>query len=191
MNGADAAVAGRRRGGGRAGAVGAAAVLVVLVLLIAVLATSEPSSSSLADSPLVGRPAPELAGQSLLDGSAFDLADQQGRFVLVNFFDASCVPCREEHPDLLRFATAHGRSGDAGVVTVVFTDRPARVRSFFAEEGGSWPVLHTPEAIAAWGVAGVPESYLVAPDGTVVAKIVGGVRFDQLEALLAGAGGEV
>lgn len=35
-----------------------------------------------------------------------------------------------------------------------------------------------------FGVAGVPESFLISPDGIVVAKVTGGVRFDRLESLL-------
>jgi cytochrome c biogenesis protein CcmG/thiol:disulfide interchange protein DsbE len=34
------------------------------------------------------------------------------------------------------------------------------------------------------GVTGVPESFLISPDGTIAAKIVGGLRYDQLEDLL-------
>jgi cytochrome c biogenesis protein CcmG/thiol:disulfide interchange protein DsbE len=40
-----------------------------------------------------------------------------------------------------------------------------------------------------WGVTGVPESFLVGPDGTVRAKITGGVEYDKLETLLARAQG--
>ena len=36
-----------------------------------------------------------------------------------------------------------------------------------------------------FGVAGVPESYLIRPDGTVVAKLIGGVGADALDSVLA------
>ena len=50
---------------------------------------------------------------------------------------------------------------------------PADVRAFFKENGGDWPVvLDDPRAASAsaYGVAKVPETFLVAPDGTVVYK---------------------
>ncbi|MDQ3304379.1 MAG: TlpA family protein disulfide reductase [Actinomycetota bacterium] len=173
-----------------------AGLAVVAVLLVAVLARSESSSSRVGESPLLGRPAPGLAGPSVLAGGGdFELASQSGRWVLVNFFATWCVPCQAEHPDLLRFEAAHAEAGDAQVVSVVFSDDADDVARFFDEKGGSWPVLDDEVGRAAleWGVTGVPESFLVGPDGTVRAKVTGGVEYDKLEELLAqargGAGG--
>ncbi|CAN5661062.1 hypothetical protein BH20ACT1_BH20ACT1_14090 [soil metagenome] len=173
-----------------------AGLAVVAVLLVAVLARSESSSSRVGESPLLGRPAPGLAGPSVLAGGGdFELASQSGRWVLVNFFATWCVPCQAEHPDLLRFEAAHAEAGDAQVVSVVFSDDTDDVARFFDEKGGSWPVLDDEVGRAAleWGVTGVPESFLVGPDGTVRAKVTGGVEYDKLEELLAqargGAGG--
>lgn len=173
---------------GRAALVTAGAVGVVLAVLIAVLATGEPSSSRLGDSPLLGERAPQLIGASLLSGEDFDLADERGRWVVVNFFATWCEPCKAEHPDLIRFDAAHDAPDDAKVVSVVFSDQPADVERFFAERGGSWPVIDdTTGIVPAWGVTGVPESYLVDPGGYVVAKIVGGVTAEGLEDLLGRA----
>ncbi|MBA3956425.1 MAG: TlpA family protein disulfide reductase, partial [Acidimicrobiia bacterium] len=94
-------------------------------------------------------------------------------------------------PDLLRFSAAHAEADDARVVSVVFSDDPDDVARYFAEKGGSWPVLEDEVGQGAleWGVTGVPESFLVGPDGTVRAKITGGVEYDKLETLLARAQG--
>lgn len=165
---------------------------VGLVLLVAALAASEPASTRTGDSPLLGKAAPDLQGPSLLaGGDDFALGDQDGRWTLVNFFATWCVPCRVEHPELVRFSATHAEVGDARVVSVVFSDDPDDVARFFAQEGGDWPVLDDPVGRAAleWGVTGVPESYLVGPDGTVRAKITGGVRFEGLEDLLEQARG--
>ena len=161
--------------------VGAAAVGLVLVMVGAPAATTR-----VAESPLVGQPVPRIAGETL-DGGQFDIASQRGRWVLVNVFATWCVPCRDEHPHLARFAQAHRTAGDAVVVGIVFDDDPDAVRAFRSKEGGDWPMLVDPGSRMAidLGVSGVPESFLVAPNGVVVAKITGGVRFDELEALLA------
>lgn len=175
----------------RTALVAALGVGLVLVLLVAVLATRDYSGTRTADSPLLGRPAPAVQGPSLLDGAAFDLDAQRGRWVLVNFFATWCVPCQAEHPELVRFSAAHADAGDARVVSVVFSDDADDVRRFFEDKGGEWPVVDDPVGRVAleWGVTGVPESFLVAPDGTVAAKVVGGIRFDGLEDLLAQAQG--
>ncbi|MBW3549189.1 MAG: TlpA family protein disulfide reductase [Actinobacteria bacterium] len=167
------------------------AVVVALVVavslfgLVAVLATLEAPTTRAADSPLLGRRAPELAAETM-DGETFTLAETQGQWVLVNFFATWCVPCRREHPELIEFHERHQMLGDATVVGVIYDDEVNAVRQFRDEEGGSWPMLVDGDGRIAldFGVAGVPESFLIAPDGVIVAKVVGGVRAHELERLL-------
>ena len=165
---------------------GAAAAAVVLGLFVVVLATREPATNRVVDSPLLGEPAPALAGDSVLDGQAFDLRDEEGRWVLVNFFATWCEPCRKEHPELVRFEQDHQVADDARVVSVVFEDQTEDVERWFRDNGGDWPVVDSPDGsiVVDWSVSGVPESYLVDPSGGVRAKIVGGVDADKLDELL-------
>lgn len=167
----------------------AGAVLVVLAAFVAVLATGGDDDG--VRSTLIGQPAPAIAGETI-DGGTYDLADQQGEFVVVNFFATWCVPCIREHPELVEFDERHRSEGDASVVSVVFDSRPAQVREFFDRNGGDWPVVVDPDGRTAldYGVAGVPESYLVAPDGRVLVKIEGGVTADDLDRLLRQVQGE-
>jgi cytochrome c biogenesis protein CcmG/thiol:disulfide interchange protein DsbE len=164
----------------------ALSVGVVVALLVVVLATRPDPGTRAARSPLLGKPAPELAGTTI-DGQQFDLRQARGKWVLVNFFATWCVPCRQEHPDLVRFADVHRQLGDAEVVGVIYDDSESAVREYRQEEGGDWPMVVDPKGRVAldWGVAGVPESYVVTPDGRVAAKVVGGVRMASLENLLA------
>lgn len=172
-------------------AVTAGAVGVVLAGFVVLLATREPAVNRLADSPLVGRPAPAIDA-ARLTGGTYRLDDDAGRWVLVNFFATWCVPCQREHPELVRFATAHAAAGDATVVSVVFDDDPDAVREFFAANGGDWPVVSDDDGriAVAYGVVRVPESYLVTPRGFVAAKIIGGVTAEGLEDLLARVRGD-
>jgi cytochrome c biogenesis protein CcmG, thiol:disulfide interchange protein DsbE len=163
------------------------AVVIALLLggFVFVLATAEPSTSKLADSPLLGRTAPALSGDTVFAGD-YDLVDDAGEWVLVNFFATWCTPCRAEHDDLVAFSNRHAVTGDASVVSVVFSDDADDVEAFFEDNGGDWPVVRDDDGRIAtdWGVTGVPESYLVAPNGQVRAKIVGGVDVEKLEELL-------
>jgi cytochrome c biogenesis protein CcmG/thiol:disulfide interchange protein DsbE len=164
------------------------AVAVPVVLLVVVLAVQPPAGTRQAKSPLVGKEAPS-AGGTTIDGAQTSLADRRGKWVVVNFFATWCVPCRLEHPDLIRFAQQHTTIGDAAVLGVVFGDNTQAVKEFRDKEGGDWPMLTDPSGRIAidFGVAGVPESFLVDPDGVVVAKIVGGIRAPDLDRLLADA----
>ena len=166
----------------RVALISAVVLAVLLGAFVLVLATSKPSTTRLAETPLLGKQAPAL-GEDVVAG--------EGRWTLVNFFATWCIPCIQEHDDLVAFSNRHAVTGDAEVVSVVFSDDPDDVDAFFDENGGDWPVVRDDDGRIAtdWGVTGVPESYLVAPDGSVRAKIVGGIVAERLEQLLAEARG--
>jgi cytochrome c biogenesis protein CcmG/thiol:disulfide interchange protein DsbE len=166
----------------RVALVSAVVLAILLGAFVLVLATSKPSTHRIAESPLIGEQAPPIGDEVALG---------QGRWTLVNFFATWCVPCVEEHDDLVQFSNTHALTGDAEVVSVVFSDEPDDVEAFFDERGGDWPVVRDDDGRIAtdFGVTGVPESYLVAPNGIVVAKIVGGIDVERLEALLREAQG--
>ena len=170
----------------------AGGVGVVLLGLVVLLATREPATMTVARSPLIGKAAPEITGESVLDGdTTVRLSTLRGRFVLVNFVASWCVPCQREHDDLVRFSNAHAAIGDAVVLGVVWDDTTANIRRFFERRGGDWPVIDDAngKVALAFGVRGPPESFLVAPDGTVLTRIVGEIQDDKLEELLAKAQG--
>ena len=164
----------------------ALSVACVVAVFFAVLATRQPAISRQASSPLLGRPAPDIAGQSVVDGRPVRLSESKGRFVLVNFVASWCVACAEEHGDLVAFSQRHQAARDAEVLGVVFDDRDADVRRFFEKRGGEWPVVSDPEGRVAldYGVRGPPESFLVDGNGFVISKIIGRVTADGLDRLL-------
>lgn len=165
----------------------AGGVAVVLATFAVVLATRPSASTRAVESPLIGRPAPLIVAPTV-DGGRVNISDFRGRWVLVNYFATWCVPCRREHPDLVRFAERHKALGEAEVIGVVFADNFEAVRSFRRDNGGDWPMAEDPDGkiALAWGVTGVPESFLVDPAGIVRAKVLGGVTDARLEDLLAG-----
>ncbi|HYF45560.1 MAG TPA: TlpA disulfide reductase family protein [Acidimicrobiales bacterium] len=166
--------------------VSAVVVAVVLVAFIVLLATRDPATDRQSESPLIGQVAPALTGDTITEagGGSYDLDLQRGQWVVVNFFATWCTPCITEHPELVEFSERHAAVGDAAVVSVVFDDRASNVTDFFDENGGEWPVVDGGEVILDWAVAQVPESFLVDPDGVVVARITGGVTADGLDDLL-------
>ncbi len=153
-----------------------AAVVVGLVVgLLVVLLATRSAGERITESRLIGQPAPALDGEVLL-GEPIDLFASE-KWTVVNFFATWCAPCIVEHPELVAFEKAHAETGDAQVVSVVYSDKTSAVKRFFEERGGDWPVLDSDEGRTAfyWGVAKVPESYLVAPTGVVVERFIGGV----------------
>src|SRR3954452_4824607 len=156
---------------------------VVLAVFVGVLATRQSAASRLADSPLLGKEAPPVSGTTLA-GTRLDLDQLRGKWVVLNFFASWCVPCAQEHPELVKLADR----GDAQVVAVIWDDTVGRVRKWFADKGGDWPVLDDPGGQVAldFGVRGPPESYVIAPNGAVVAKFVGPLTADAVERVVRG-----
>lgn len=176
----------------------AAAVAAVLAVLIAVLATSGQTGQLSSNSPLLGRPAPALSGPNLLAGvgqpATAGLQGAPGHWVVVNFAASWCVPCQQEMPQLLLFAARHQGPGAPQIITVAYQEGDeTALAAYFRSRHVTWPLIDDNTAKVAYGVTGIPESYLVDPQGTVVAKIVSGVNADRLDALIApyttGAGG--
>jgi len=163
----------------------AVAVAVPITMLVLVLATRPSAETRAVESPLLGKPAPAAEGTTV-DGGKASLAELRGRWVVVNFFATWCVPCRTEHPELIRFAESHEAAGDVEVMGIVYSDSASAVRDFQAANGGTWPMLTDPDGRIAldFGVGGVPESFLIDPDGIIVSKILGGVRAEDLQRLL-------
>jgi cytochrome c biogenesis protein CcmG/thiol:disulfide interchange protein DsbE len=169
----------------------ALAVAVAVGALVAVLATRPSASSTAAASPLLGKPAPAVSGPGLTGGPV-DLSSLRGRFVVVNFFASWCPPCQVEEPELVQFAYQHRTAGDAQVLGVVFADRSASAARFLASTGAAWPAVADPsgQAALAYGVRGPPETFVVAPDGLVVARLLGAVKATDLDQVLSRARAE-
>jgi cytochrome c biogenesis protein CcmG/thiol:disulfide interchange protein DsbE len=163
----------------------ALAVFALIAVLVVVLATRPAANTKVASSPLVGQPAPEVAGTSL-DGRPVSLSSLRGRYAVVNFFATWCGPCREEHPELRRFTESNPSPTAPAVIAVAYDERDINAtRNFFTQYGGSWPVVPDNGGRIAvdYGVRGLPESYVVDPQGNIAAHITGQVTAATLNQL--------
>ncbi|SEK27747.1 cytochrome c biogenesis protein CcmG, thiol:disulfide interchange protein DsbE [Xaviernesmea oryzae] len=129
-------------------------------------------------SALIGTRAPTLS-LAPLDGVAVPVLSDQaiaGRLTLVNVFASWCVPCRQEHPLILSLS----KDRRLNLVGINYKDQPDKTRAFLDELGNPYAAIGAdPKGRAAidWGVYGIPESFLVAPDGTILYKRIG--PFDE------------
>lgn len=178
----------------RRGALIAAIIFAaVLGLFIVLLASSDTQRTSSVNFEILGKVAPPIEGRTLA-GEQFNLQEQRGQWVVVNFFASWCVGCRVEHPELVEFSERHQGDG-VQLVAVMFGDTEQAAQKFFQELGGDWPALveDTGGIAIDYGVTAVPETLLISPSGRVIQKWVGslGVTADELDSVIAVASGAV
>lgn len=166
----------------------AAAAALIAVALIVLLATRPSAEDVLADSPLIGKPAPAVTGPAITGGSV-NLNQYRGRYVVLNFFASWCPACQIEEPQLVEFTAAHRKAADSAVLGVLFSDSASNALGFAKSNGVTWKVVNdqSGKIALAYGVADPPESFLIGPNGRVLAEILGGVTASGLDHLLGQA----
>ncbi len=148
---------------------------IVVALFLVVLVITDPDQDVVANSPLLGQPAPAVASETI-DGDQFVLERRKGSWVVLNFFNSTCVPCIIEHPLLVEFANSEATNPNAAeIYTIINDDSSDAVRDFFEKNGGDWQKIKDDNgAIAvAFGVARVPETWIIDPNGLVRLRITG------------------
>jgi len=141
------------------------------------------------------RPAPAI---SLADtsGHSVELSELQGKLVIVNLWATWCGPCLREMPSLERLQS---RLGERVAVLAVSEDRGGNksVEPFIAKLGlKSVKVYIDPKSEVghAFGVRGLPTSFLIDREGKVFGRVEGAAEWDSpkilgiLEPLLSGGG---
>jgi len=131
-------------------------------------------------SAVAGEQAPPVALQQLGDKTLFDDAALRAPGVkLVNFWASWCAPCRVEHPKLEQLA-AEG----IPIFGVNYKDEPDKALRFLAELGDPYAAIGAdgPGRMALdWGLYGVPETYVIDGDGTVILRFAGPITESVLE----------
>ncbi len=164
-----------------------AVVALVVVGLFFILMSADSSSGESARSPLLGNAAPAASGE-FADGTRFELSRRKGSWVVLNFFTHNCVPCIREHPDLIAFVEQQRALGVDGAefYSIVRDSTQDEVEAFFELRGGDWPIVYDTdfEFVNQFGVALVPETWIIDPNGFVRRRFISEVDADQLSRLM-------
>lgn len=141
-------------------------------------------------SALIGRPAPQTTLPALqgltADGvqvQGLDPASFKGQVSVVNVWASWCVPCHDEAPLLLQLA----QDKRIRVVGINYKDADDNARRFLGRYGNPFSAVGVDangRAAIEWGVYGVPETFVIGRDGTIVYKLIGPITPDNLKGVL-------
>lgn len=159
--------------------------LVALLALVAVFATTIDRDPNLVRSVLIDKPAPVFAMAAVpeLGVPGFDTATLKGQVTVVNVFASWCIPCRDEHPLLMALKAVPGMR----LFGINQADAPENARAFLAELGNPYDAVGADRdrrVSIDWGVYGVPETFVVDPQGIITFKHVGPLTQQAIEAEL-------
>jgi cytochrome c biogenesis protein CcmG, thiol:disulfide interchange protein DsbE len=141
-------------------------------------------------SALIGRPAPQTALPPLeglatngIQVPGLDPTVFKGKVSVVNVWASWCVPCHDEAPLLVQL----GRDKRLQIVGINYKDTPDNARRFLGRYGNPYGIIGVDgngRAAIEWGVYGVPETFIVGREGTIVYKMVGPVTAENIDAVL-------
>jgi cytochrome c biogenesis protein CcmG/thiol:disulfide interchange protein DsbE len=165
--------------------------LIAFASLIALfwyrLGTGDPSRIP---SALIGHLAPPTALpplQGLVNDGApvpgLDPAIFKGKVSIVNVWASWCIPCHDEAPLLI----ALGRDKRLQLIGINCKDAPDNARRFLGRYGNPYGIVGVDgngRAAIEWGVYGVPETFIVGREGTIVYKMVGPVTPENIDTVL-------
>jgi cytochrome c biogenesis protein CcmG/thiol:disulfide interchange protein DsbE len=141
-------------------------------------------------SALIGRPAPQTALPALeglvnngTQVPGLDPAVFKGKVSVVNVWASWCVPCHDEAPLLTKL----GEDKRLQLVGINYKDTADNARRFLGRYGNPFGIVGVDgngRASIEWGVYGVPETFVVGREGTIVYKMVGPVTSDNVDTVL-------
>lgn len=119
-----------------------------------------------------GKPYVDVKGKDV-DGKAVALSDfiGKGNYVLVDFWASWCGPCKGEIPNIAKLHKAYKDKG-LTVVGVFVWDKEENFAKAVKDEGITWTQIFDTEGKATdlYGIEGIPQIMLIAPDGTIVKR---------------------
>ena len=143
----------------------------LLALMLSVGVQAEPVDFSLPDA----------------QGKPRNLSEFRGQWVVLNYWATWCPPCLEEIPDLILFHERH-HGEDAMVLGINYEALPIeQLRAFIEENQITYPVHWNGEAEPPHprlSIDALPMTYIISPEGELMARHAGSITADQLEAFI-------
>jgi len=161
------------------------AVWGLIIGLIALLAFGFTTDPKKVPSPLVGKPAPDFEIKALNDHEKIRLSELKGKPVLLNYWASWCQECKVEAHILQAFHQKYGSATQQiKVIGIAIQDTAEKAKAFARLFGKTYFLSlddNTGNIALDYGIYGVPETFFIDPEGTIIYKQIGAVNAELME----------
>lgn len=149
------------------------------------------ASSQSSQTVKVGRKAPDFTLTDINGKRSVSLGQllAKGKPILMNAWASWCPPCNKETPDLVKMAHKYGKQIQFVGLNLTTVDTVAQAKAFVSHYSIPYPVLLDPKGVFRdeYAVIAVPTTFLISPQGKVLAIHVGPMSATQMEQLIQSA----
>jgi cytochrome c biogenesis protein CcmG, thiol:disulfide interchange protein DsbE len=150
--------------------------IFLLILLVFFYLLSIERNPSEVPSALINKEAPNFQTKNLMDENIFISSREfENQIVIVNFFATWCKPCRQEHEFIKKLSDAK----KAKIIGINYKDNEEKTKTWLKELGNPYSVVAIDKKGKIginWGVYGIPETFIIDPDGIIKYRHVGPVN---------------
>jgi len=158
-------------------------LVAIFILAIALVIFSVKREETPKTKAVVGLKAP---GFLLSDpsGKTYTLSELKGSVIFVNFWATWCPPCVEEMPSIQNLYNGFKDNKEFRMVTILYKDDYQKAIAFMKQNNYTLPILIDSDgkSAKAYGVTGVPETYIVDKQGVLREKVIGPADWSSVQA---------
>ena len=154
-------------------------ILFIFLFVIGIFYISLTRDTNYNTSSLINKETPEFKIISF-DDSNFYTKDEikKNDYTLINFWASWCVPCKIEHPILMKLS----QTKNLVILGINFKDKETQAKTFLNELGNPYDLLakdKNGKQSVRFGIYGIPESVLINKDLMIIQKFVGPLSLED------------
>jgi cytochrome c biogenesis protein CcmG/thiol:disulfide interchange protein DsbE len=156
-------------------------VLVAIVVIgVVIVFLTHKGSDDQGRKAIVGLEAPEFVLFDK-DGTEIRLSEYSGKTVFVHFWATWCKECKQEMPDIQALYDRKKSDPNYVFITVVYNEDPKESGKWLRDNNYTIPfyVDKIGQAARDYGLTGVPETFLIGPDGILKTRILGPTNWNR------------